>query len=77
MPLDVQKVQNYLEITNVFELVEGRFYDLKVFNETSDIIYRDKIFCTAQNTNQVNNEQYTVNKDAYKSLDSDNDFIIL
>ena len=42
-----------------------------------DIIYRDKIFCTAQSTNQSNNESYSVNKDEYKSKSGNNDFIIL
>jgi hypothetical protein len=74
--------KNYVELTNVFTLVEGRFYDLKVYNgqgsvTQADIIYRDKIFCTAQSTNQSNNEHYTVNKDVYKQKSGNNDFIIL
>ena len=74
--------KNYVELTNVFTLVEGRFYDLKVYNgqgsvTEADIIYRDKIFCTAQSTNQSNNKHYTVNKDVYKQKSGNNDFIIL
>jgi len=74
--------KNYVELTNVFTLVEGRFYDLKVYNgqgsvTEADIIYRDKIFCTAQSTNQSNNEHYTINKDVYKQKSGNNDFIIL
>ena len=74
--------KNYVELTNVFTLVEGRFYDLKVYNgqgsvTEADIIYRDKIFCTAQSTNQSNNEHYTVNKDMYVEKSGNNDFIIL
>jgi len=74
--------KNYVELTSVFTLVEGRFYDLKIYNgqgavSESDIIYRDKIFCTDQSTNQSNNEHYTVNKDVYKSKSGNNDFIIL
>jgi hypothetical protein len=74
--------KNYVELTNVFTLIEGRFYDLKVYNgqgsvTEADIIYRDKIFCTAQSTNQSNNEHYTVNKDVYKEKSGNNDFIIL
>ena len=100
-PTNVIKNGNYLDITETFELKEGRFYDLKIFYgsfekrveldngileglqclgveyDANDIIYRDKIFCTSQNTNQIKNEYYTVNKDDYKSLKSDNDFIIL
>ena len=74
--------KNYVELTNVFTLVEGRFYDLKVYNgqgsvTEADIIYRDKIFCTAQSTSQSNNEHYTINKDVYKEKSGNNDFIIL
>ena len=106
--------KNYLELSTVLSLKEGRFYDLKVYeikgsyksfkervlalggtfeNNTClltflqseelvkitdlDIIYRDKIFCTDQSTNQSNNEHYTVNKDVYKEQKGTNDFIIL
>jgi len=76
------KVGNYISLSSVFDLKEGRFYDLKIYNgqgvvSESDIIYRDKIFCTDQSTNQSNNEHYTVNKDVYKSKSGNNDFIIL
>ena len=69
--------KNYLELSSVFTLIEGRFYDLKVYNG-QDIIYRDKIFCTSQSTDQSNNEHYSVNKNEYVQEDSgNNDFIIL
>ena len=76
------KIGNYISLSSVFDLKEGRFYDLKIYNgqgavSESDIIYRDKIFCTDQSTNQSNNEHYTVNKDVYKSKSGNNDFIIL
>ena len=74
------KVGNYLELSTVFDLKEGRFYDLKVYNgaiSEEDIIYRDKIFCTSQSTNQSNNEHYSVNKDVYVEKSGNNDFIIL
>ena len=106
--------KNYLELSAIFNLKEGSFYDVKVYqikgsykdfkdrviafggtfedntcllsflesekliNTTDlDIIYRDKIFCTVQSTDQINNEHYTVNKDEYKEQSSNNDFIIL
>lgn len=106
--------KNYIKLSAIFNLIEGRFYDLKVYevkggyksfkesvialggtfennsclltfleaedlvNTTDlDIIYRDKIFCTSQSTDQTNNEQYTVNKDEYVSKSGNNDFIIL
>jgi hypothetical protein len=73
---------NYIQLSSVFNLIEGRFYDLKVYNgqgvvTAADIIYRDKIFCTAQSTNQTANEHYTVNKDEYITKSGNNDFIIL
>ena len=70
--------KNHLELSSIFDLKEGRFYDLKVIQTSSQkIIYRDKIFCTTQSTNQSNNEHYTVNKNQYKSKSGNNDFIIL
>jgi len=70
--------KNYIELTTVFDLKEGRFYDLKVIDSnSSNIIYRDKIFCTAQSTSQLNNEHYSVNKNEYVSKSANNDFIIL
>jgi len=106
--------KGYLEITNIFTLKEGHFYDLKIYeikgdygafkdrviassgtfeNNTClfnfldveelintsdlDIIYRDKIFCTSQSTNQMKNEYYSVNKDEYIQKSGNNDFIIL
>ena len=76
------KSGNYIQLSSVFDLVEGHFYDLKVYNGQGvvtelDIIYRDKIFCIAQSTSQLNNEQYTVNKDEYIAKSGNNDFIIL
>ena len=76
------KNKNYIELTNVYDIKEGRFYDLKIYNGQGtvtelDIIYRDKIFCTAQSTDQASNEYYTVNKDTYTEQPANNDFIIL
>jgi hypothetical protein len=104
---------NYLQISNVFNLKEGHFYDLKIYyvhkysnfkqrviadsgnfeNNTClftflqaqelleknqlSIIYRDKIFCTSQSTDQSKKEHYSVNKNEYKSQNGNNDFIIL
>ena len=77
---------NYLDITSVFTLVEGRFYDLVVYkvelgyvlaNLTElDVIYKDKIFCTAQNLDQNTNTFYTPNESEYIEQPANNDFII-
>lgn len=49
-------------ITASFTLTEGHFYDL-VLKQGSDIVYKDRIFCTDQNivTFSVNNGDYTSN----------------
>jgi len=54
------KVGEYLTISKVFSLVEGRYYDFKVVVGGVDI-YRDKIFCTDQVINQDSNFYYSVN----------------
>lgn len=77
---------NYLDITAIFTLVEGRFYDLSVYkvelgyvlaNLTElDIIYKDKIFCTAQSLDQNTNTYYSPNENEYVEQSANNDFII-
>ena len=77
---------NYLDITTIFTLVEGRFYDLSVYkvelgyvlaNLTElDIIYKDKIFCTAQSLDQNTNTYYSPNVGEYTEQSANNDFII-
>lgn len=78
--------RNYLDITSVFTLVEGRFYDLVVYKvelgyvlaslTELDVIYKDKIFCTAQNLDQNTNTFYTPNESEYIEQSANNDFII-
>ncbi len=71
--------KNYLVIAQALSpvLVEGRFYDMTI-KEGTDIIYKDKIFCTDQTVNQENNDYYSVNSGEYTTEDSyDNDYIII
>lgn len=70
--------ENYMSFDAVFgTLTEGEFYILEVKNGTN-VIYKDKVFCTTQTINQSNNDYYSVNKDVYTTEDSyDNDYIIL
>ena len=69
--------KNYLVISQALNpvLVEGRFYDMTV-KEGSNVIYKDKIFCTNQTISSysVNSGEYTVptGNDQY-----DNDYIII
>jgi hypothetical protein len=52
-------------ITATFDLIEGHFYDL-VLKQGTDIVYKDRIFCTDQNivNFSVNSGQYTSNTTA-------------
>lgn len=59
----------YLVVDDVFTLKENNFYFMTVKNG-SDIVYRDKIYCT----NQVIAD-YTVNQSEYDNYDSTNDYI--
>lgn len=60
----------YDTITATFSLEENHFYTLTL-KQNTDIVYKDKIFCTNQSipTFSVNNGQYVVNT-------SNNDFIL-
>ena len=67
-----------LYVSMNLDLVEGRFYDLKMTGTvTGKIIYRDKIFCTDQTINQLTNSYYDINSGNYIILDTDNnDYVI-
>lgn len=69
---------NYLEFAAVFgTLIEGQFYILEVSNSTQ-IIYKDKVFCTDQVVNQMNNDYYNINKNEFTNEESyDNEYIII
>lgn len=58
-------------IQHTFTLIEGHFYNLELKNPSNQIIYKDRIFCTAQPlvTFSVNNNQYVSNS-------TTNDFIV-
>lgn len=62
-------------------LVEGHFYDLTLYSdvEKTNVIYKDRIFCTAQKDNiQIDNNFYKVNKDQYTEYDGfNNDYIVI
>ena len=63
-------------------LVEGHFYDLTLYSnyEEGVVIYKDRIFCTAQKAEIVadNNYFYKVNKDQYTEYDGfNNDYIVI
>lgn len=69
----VLEQNGYTYLTGVFALREGFFYSLKV---TLDglIIYRGKIYCTAQ----TDYEKYTVNQGQYEAEQTNqNNYIII
>lgn len=66
-----RKNKYYFTADVIFDLKEGRFYVLTVYNNTN-IIYKDKVFCTPQNA-----LNYSINKDVYTSNVTDNEYIIL
>lgn len=61
-----------------FTFREGHFYDFKVTNDdTQDVIYKDKIFCTDQDVDELTNDYYTINKDQYIFDTSNDDEVII
>ena len=75
---------NYLSFSNIFspKLVEGHFYDLTLYSDIAktNVIYKDRIFCTAQKAeiDADNNYFYKVNKDQYTEYDGfNNDYIVI
>jgi len=64
--------KGYLVFSNAYSLTENVFYELAIL-DGSDVIYKDKIFCTDQTITS-----YSVNDGQYVTEDSyDNDYIIL
>ena len=67
--------------TEYVNLVEGHFYDVTLYSdaEKTNVIYRDRAFCTAQaDAIQVDNDFYKINKDQYTTYDgSNNDYIVI
>ena len=63
-------------------LVEGHFYDLTLYSDAEkiNVIYRDRVFCTAQKGAILDdpNYFYKINKDVYQEYDGfNNDYIVL
>lgn len=54
----------YQQFEHEFDLKEGHFYSISIY-EDDNLIHRDKIFCTNQNTDDysVNNNVYIQNKE--------------
>lgn len=74
----------------IFGLVEGRFYSFKVFDRPPpasglnpplgalNCVYKDKIFCTNQSIDQIENQTYSINEGVYtENQTENNDYIVL
>jgi hypothetical protein len=61
----------YLTASIIFDLKEGRFYNLTAYYN-SEIIYKDKVFCTAQTV-----ADYSINNGTYTQHSSNNEFITI
>jgi len=64
-------VDYYYQHTDTFTLLEDTLYTLEI-TAGSDVIYRDKIFCTNQTVSS-----YSVNNNEYTEQSQDNEFIVL
>jgi hypothetical protein len=74
-------------IQNTFKMVEGRYYDFEYIQEYGTFyekklrpVYRETIFCTAQEINQKENSVYKPNLGSYTEHNTggnENKFIII
>ena len=64
-------VDYYYQHTDTFTLVEDTMYTLEI-KAGSDLIFRDKIFCTNQTISS-----YSVNNTDYTQHSDENEFIVL
>jgi hypothetical protein len=60
----------YVATSAIFPIKQNKYYTLTILNGT-DIVYRDKVFCT----NQVI-ANYTINKDQYTQHTTKNEYKI-
>ena len=51
-------VNDLVNVTMNLDLIEGRYYDMRVSNTSETVIFRDKIFCTDQTIDQMNDDYY-------------------
>ena len=78
-PID-SKEGDYLFLSGQIEgLREGRFYEVTFYDKFSlEVIHKDKVFCTNQNIDQLDNDYYDINKDQYIFYNgSDKKYIVI
>ncbi|QDP61403.1 MAG: hypothetical protein GOVbin2014_42 [Prokaryotic dsDNA virus sp.] len=70
-------------VMNITGLKEGRFYSLAVFDKPAGggdntCVYKDKIFVTDQDIDQVDNKNYTINDGEFvENTTENNDYIVI
>jgi len=69
---DFSLTQYYRQLTAIFNLKQDNFYNIEIKDSSSNIIYKDKIFCTNQTVSD-----YSVNNGNYVTHSSNNEFIII
>ena len=64
-----------LEVDFNVELTENRFYDMVIFDDQSNVVFKDRVYCTSQDvfTYSVNNNPDNTSK--YKSKNTENSYI--
>ena len=62
----------YREYNAIFNLKENNFYMLEITDDSNNVIFRDKIYCTNQTI-----ADYSVNDGVYTTHSSNNEFIIV
>ena len=60
----------YVTTSKIFPIKENKYYTITILNGT-DVVYRDKIFCTNQNI-----ESYSINKNVYTEHTTINEYKI-
>ena len=68
--ITITQLDYYAVISKIIALEEGHTYTLTVL-DGSDVVYKDKIFCTNQTA-----QTYTINNGAYTANTTDNEFIV-
>jgi len=64
-----------LEVDFTEELIENHFYDLVLFDDTENVIFKDRIFITSQEIDTFSVNSYPDNSKKYKSNQSNNTYL--
>lgn len=62
----------YREYSAIFDLKQNNFYMLEISDDSNNIIFKDKVYCTNQTV-----VDYSINDGVYTTHSSNNEFIIV